>query len=163
MSLRRLRAGELLALLGVVCVIVSLFVPTYETPTGSLDAWDTFGPGVALLILAALAALVLVIGSLAERSTAVPIAAAVWSATFGVAAVIAALVRVLERPDHATSLAAGAWLALAGALAIVLGAWQSMRDEHTSLYEPAKPEPRPRPAPGGPDGGGAGTLESPPS
>ena len=53
---------------------------------------------------------------------------------------IAALVRVLERPDHATSLCGGAWLALAGAVAILLGAWQSMRDEHTSLYEPATPD-----------------------
>jgi len=162
-SLRRLRAGELLASVGAACVIVSLFVPAYESPTGRLDAWDTFGPGVALLIIAAITALVLVVGSIAERSTAVPVAAAVWSVPFGLAAVIAALVRVLERPDHATSLAAGAWLALAGALAILLGAWQSMRDEHSSLYEPAKPEPRPRPAPGGPESGAAGTLESPPS
>jgi hypothetical protein len=81
----------------------------------------------------------------------------------GLAAVIAAVVRVLERPDDASSLAAGAWLALAGAVAILLGAWQTMRDEHGSLYEPATPEPRPRPAPGGPEGGAAGTLESPPS
>jgi hypothetical protein len=163
MSLRRLRAGELLAFVGAACVIVSLFVPDYESPTGSLDAWDTFGPGVALVIVAAIAALVLVIGSLTERSTALPVAAAVWSVPFGLAAVVAALVRVLERPDHATSLAAGAWLALAGALAILLGAWQSMRDEHASLYEPAKPEPRPRPAPGRPESGATGTLESPPS
>ena len=163
MSLRRLRAGELLAAVGAACVIVSLFVPSYQSPTGSLDAWDTFGPGVALLIVAAIAALVLVLGSLAERSTAVPVAAAVWSVLFGLVAVIAAVVRVLERPDHATSLAAGAWLALAGAVAILLGAWQTMRDEHGSLYEAAAPEPRPRPAPGGAESGGAGTLESPPS
>jgi hypothetical protein len=163
MSLRRLRGGELLAAVGAACVIVSLFVPTYQSPTGNLDAWDTFGPAVALLIIAAIAALVLVIGSLTERSTAVPVAAAVWSVPFGLAGVIAALVRVLERPDHATALAAGAWLALAGALAILLGGWQSMRDEHASLYERAKPEPQPRPAPGGPESGAAGNLESPPS
>jgi hypothetical protein len=160
---RRLRPGELLALAGAVCLIVSLFEPWYESPTGSLDAWDTFGPGVALLIVAVIAALVLVFGALIERSTALPVAAAVWSVPLGLAAVIAALVRVLERPDHATALAAGAWLALAGAVAILLGAWQSMRDEHSSLYEPATPEPRPRPAPGGAEGGAPGTVESPPS
>ena len=66
-------------------------------------------------------------------------------ALVGVACVIAAVVRVIERPDHATSLCAGAWLALVGAVAICAGAWQSLRDERPSLYEPANPEPRPRP------------------
>jgi hypothetical protein len=59
--------------------------------------------------------------------------------------VIAAIIRVLERPDHATSVCVGAWLALAGAVAILVGAWQSLRDERPSLYEPVRPEPRPRP------------------
>ena len=149
-GLRRLRAGELLALGGAVCVIVSLFLPWYEAPGGALDAWDTFGVALALLIVAAASALVLVVATLAERSTALPVAAAVWTTLLGVVAVIAALVRLLERPEHATSLRAGPWLALAGALAILAGAWQSMRDERRSLYPPARPdpsqigEPRPR-------------------
>jgi len=145
MSVRRLRIGELLALAGAVCVIVSLFERNYENAAGNLDAWDTFGPAVVLLILAALAAIVLVLSALTELSVALPVAAAVWSVVLGLAAVIAALVRVIERPDHATTLCAGAWLALAGAVAILVGAWQSLRDERQSLYEPAPPEPRPRP------------------
>jgi hypothetical protein len=60
-------------------------------------------------------------------------------------AVIAAVVRVLERPDNASSVAAGAWLELVGTCVILMGAWLSMRDERTSLYSPATPEPRPRP------------------
>ena len=76
-SLKRVRSGELLALAGAVCVIVSLFLRWYETPSGTLDAWSTFGPAVALLILAAGAALALVLGTLTERSTAVPVAAIV--------------------------------------------------------------------------------------
>jgi hypothetical protein len=143
MSLRRARIGELLALAGAVCVIVSLLEPWYESPSGNLDAWSTFGPAVALLILAAGAALVLFLGTVTERSTALPVAAAVWCALFGFIAVIAAVVRLLERPDHATSLCAGAWLALAGAVAILLGAWQSMRDERPSLYEPSMPDSSP--------------------
>jgi len=145
MSLKRLRAGELLALVGAVCVIVSLFEPWYEGPQGQLDAWDTFGPAIVLLMLTACAALVLVVAALTERSMALPVATIVWTVPLALAAVIAALVRLLERPDHATSLCAGAWLALAGAVTILAGAWQAMRDEHTSLYEPATPEPRPRP------------------
>ena len=96
-----------------------------------------------LLILAARAALGLVVSAVTERSTALPVAAAVWSVLFGLVAVIAAVVRVLERPDHATSLCAGAWLALAGAVAILAGAWQSLRDERPSLYEPAAPSRAP--------------------
>jgi uncharacterized membrane protein HdeD (DUF308 family) len=135
-SFRRVRLGELLALAGAICVIVSLFVRSYETPSGTLTAWDTFGPAVVLLILAAVVALVLVFATITEHSTALPVAAAVWGVLFGLVAVIAAVVRLLERPDHATSLCVGPWLAFAGALAIFLGAWQTLRDEHTSLYDP---------------------------
>jgi hypothetical protein len=142
---KRVRTGELLALLGAALVIVSLTRRWYETPSGTLDAWNTFGPAVALLILAAGAALVLVLGAVTERSTALPVAAAVWSVLFGLVAVVAAVVRLLERPDHATSLCAGGWLALAGAAAILGGAWQSLRDERRTLYEPATPPPRPPP------------------
>jgi uncharacterized membrane protein YhhN len=137
--------GELLAFAGAVCVIVSLFERNYENAGGTLDAWDTFGPAVVLLIVAATAALVLVISALTELSVALPVAAGVWSVVLGLVAVIAAGVRVLERPDHATSLCFGVWLALAGAVAILAGAWQSLRDERPSMYEPARPEPRPRP------------------
>ena len=147
MRLRRIRAGELLALGGAICVIVSLVEPWYQTPSGNLDAWSTFGPAVVLLILAASAALVLFAATLTERSTALPVAAAVWTVLLGLTAVIAAVVRLLERPDHASALCAGAWLALVGAVAILLGAWQSMRDERTSLYEPSKPPPQ-TPPPG---------------
>lgn len=147
MSLRRLRLGELLALAGAICVIVSLFLPWYESSLGKLSAWDTFGPALVLLIAAAAAALGLVLSTMTERSTALPVAAAVWSTLFGIVAVIAAVVRVLERPEHATRLCAGAWLALAGAILMLVGSWQSMRDERGSMYEPAEPPPLPPPDP----------------
>jgi hypothetical protein len=145
MSLRRLRAGELLALAGAACVILSLLEPWYDGALGKLDAWDAFGPGLVLLMAAACAALALVLGTLAERSPALPVSLAVWTVLLGLIAVIAAVVRVLERPEHTTSLCVGAWLALAGAVAIFAGAWQSLRDERTSLYKPANPTLRPRP------------------
>ena len=144
--------AELLALAGAVCVIVSLFLPSYRRATGTLDAWDTFGPAVAVLLAAAVAACVLVASNLMERTTALPIAAAVWTFLFGLVAIVAAGVRLLERPDHVTGVCSGAWLALVGAVLIFLGAWWSMWDERPSLYEPASPEPRPGPpaASGGP-------------
>jgi hypothetical protein len=146
MSLGKARAGEALALAGAVCVIVSLLLPWYEgSSSGTLDAWDTFGAGVVLILAAAAAALAMCVSAVAERSTAVPVTAGVWADLLGIAGVIAAIVRLLERPDHATGLCAGPWLALAGTLAILAGAWASIRDERGSLYPPAEPQPRPRP------------------
>jgi hypothetical protein len=140
--MRRLRSGELVSLLGAGLVIAALFLNSYETPSGNLDAWDTFGPAVALLALAAVAALALVLTALTERSPALPVAATVWTVPLALAGVVSAIVRLLERPQHATALCAGAWLALAGVLVILAGAWQTMRDEHGPLYDPAEPDPR---------------------
>jgi len=144
-SLRRLRVGELLALAGSACVIVSLLKPWYESPIGTLDVWDTFGPSIVLLLAALCAALAMVVSALTERSSALPVSTAVWCVPLGLLAVIAAVVRVLERPDHASGLCVGPWLALIGAVLILIGAWLALRDERPSMYEPARPQPRPRP------------------
>jgi hypothetical protein len=145
MSIKRLRLGELLALAGAICVIVSLFVRWYEAPIGTLDAWNTFGPSIVLLLAAVSAALAMVISALTERSPALPVSSAVWCVLLGLLGVIAAAVRVLERPDHATEVCIGVWLALVGSVAILAGAWQVLRDERPSRYHPARPQPRPRP------------------
>jgi len=142
---RRLRLGELVALAGSACVVASLLLPAYHSPIGDLDAWDTFGPAVALQIAALFASLAMIVSAMTERSTALPVASAVWCVPVSLIALIASVVRVLERPDHASSVAAGAWTALIGTCLILMGAWLSMRDERPSLYEPARPEPRPRP------------------
>lgn len=145
MSLRRLRSGELLASAGALCVIVSLLEPWYEGPIGRLDAWDTFGGGVVLIVAALCASLAMIASAVTERSAALPVSTAVWCVFVGLLGLIAAVVRVLERPDHASSLCVGAWLALAGTVAILAGAWQALRDERPSMYEPLHIEPRPRP------------------
>jgi len=131
-----------LAAAGAVCLIVALTLPWYENAEGKLSAWSTFGAAVVLLILATIAALVLFFSTLTARSPALPVASGVWSVLFALIAVVAAIVRVLERPDHSTSLCAGAWVALVGAVAMLVGSWWSMSDERTSLYDPATPEPR---------------------
>jgi hypothetical protein len=144
-SPRRLRLGELLTLLGSICLILSLFITSYEGPAGDLTAWNTFGPSVALELAAICAGLAMVLSALTERSPALPVSTAIWCVPLGLIAAIAAIVRVIERPEHATAVCLGAWLALAGALAVLAGGWQALRDERPSLYEPARPEARPRP------------------
>jgi hypothetical protein len=145
-SLRRLRAGELVALAGAVAVFVALGLSWYTVPAGTLqagglDAWKTFDAAVALMILGAVLAVALALAILTERSSAIPMATVVWSTWAGIAALISAIVRVLERPDHASGVAVGGWLGLAGAVAILAGSWQSMRDERTSLHEPIAADP----------------------
>lgn len=149
-GLWRLRLGELVCLGGAICVIVALSLPWYGGASGAtgadaagrLDAWATFGPTIVLLMIACLVALLLVVVTVFERSTALPVATAVWATLFGLIAVIAAIVRLLERPDGSSSLEIGAWLALIGAIAMLTGGWLSMRDERTELYEPADAQRR---------------------
>ena len=143
----KLRTGELTALAGIGCLLASMFLFWYETPTGNLDLWDSFGPAAALMLAALSAALAMVVAALMERDSAValPVSTAVWTVLLGFAGAIAAIVRVLERPQHASGLCGGAWLGLAGALLILLGAWLTLRDERPGRYSPARPEPRPRP------------------
>lgn len=145
MNLKQFRLGEMVATVGAALLIVSLLKPWYESPIGTLNVWDTFGPAVVLLLAALCAALAMIVSAVTERSTALPVSTAVWCVLLGLIAVVAAVVRVLERPQHASSLCAGPWLALAGAIAVLAGAWLALRDERTSLYKPATPEPRPRP------------------
>ena len=97
-GLRRLRCGELIALAGAICVIVSLFVRSYATPIGDLDAWETFGPAVVLEIAAVFAALAMVVSALTERTTALPVSTAVWCVPLGLLGVIAAIVRRARAP-----------------------------------------------------------------
>ncbi|HEY1690466.1 MAG TPA: hypothetical protein VGF95_16555 [Solirubrobacteraceae bacterium] len=142
--LRRIRLGELLATLGAACVIVALILPWYggavgaagADASGRLGAWSTFGPTIVFLLIAAAGGLFLLLANVFERTTAVPVASAIWSTLFGFVASICAIVRLCERPHGASGLLVGAWLAFAGALLILGGSWQSLRDERPELYGP---------------------------
>ncbi len=145
--IRRLRLGESVVLLGVGCLIASMFFPWYSSPAGNLSLWETFGPAGALMLATLCAGLAVVVSALAERGEdpSIAVATAVWCVLVGLAGTIAAIVRVLERPDSAGSTCAGPWLGLGGTAAILLGAWLVLRDERPSLYSAADPRPRPRP------------------
>ena len=122
MSVRRLRSGELLAGAGAVVLVVSLFLEP---------------PGWLALALAAIAAVTgcwLVIANLGDRPVTQVVGAGVLAATAGPVAVVALLV-------------AGAWLGLAGAALLTIGAFRSLGDERTELPENAYEPPPARPTP----------------
>jgi hypothetical protein len=144
---RRLRAGELIALAGAICAVVSMFLPAYESSLGRLTGWDTFGPASVLIAAAAAASLALAVSTLGERSTALPVSLGVWSTLLSIGAVVASVVRVFERPQGASSALIGTWLVLAGSIAMLVGSWQSMRDERTATYRPPQLKRRKPPAP----------------
>ena len=145
MRLRRPRSGEIVAFLAAVALLVLTFLPWYQTPQGNVTAWDEFGVVDVLVVLAILSALVLFVATVTERTTALPVAAAVWTTLLGFVATVAVLAALLAKPDHATGLCPASWLALVASVGVLAGAWQSMRDERTGRYPPAKPPPRPAP------------------
>ena len=98
-------------------------------------------------MLAALcAALAMVISALAERSAALPVSTAVWCVPLGLVAMIGRdRARRSSVPTTPARCAPARGSRSAAPLAILLGAWQALRDERPSLYKPATPPPRPRP------------------
>jgi hypothetical protein len=113
----RLRSGEIVAGLGAAAVVVAL--------VAGGPSWLVIVP----LAAAALGALALVVTTLAERTPALPLAVGVVTVPVGLLAVIAALVEAIAEGGWP------AWLGLAGALAILLGAWRALADERTDTRE----------------------------
>ena len=145
MKLNRLRSGELLAAFGAIALAVLTFLPWYQGPGGNLTAWDEFGIVDILIVAEVLAALTLAVVTVTERTTALPVAAGVWTTLLAILATLAILVRVLVLPSDATGHCAASWLALVASAAILAGAWQSMRDERTGRYPPDATTPHPAP------------------
>jgi hypothetical protein len=162
---RRLRAGELLAGLGAVALVVVLFMDWFA-PLGwalrqdaARSGWSTLGwLMVAVLVLLVLAALWLVAATVAGAVTQA-VAAGVTAAALGTITAPVLLVRVLTQPslgvgapDSLVDIRWGAALGLVCTGLIALGGWWMLKDERTnapeSRYEP--PPPRPAPEPGAP-------------
>ena len=115
-------------LAGGAALVLSLFM-----------RWDD-GPGtVVAILLAALAGLALLLGVLqaTQASPAGPVGAGVLTIVFGFIGVPLVL---LNLPGP------GAFLALAATVAITVGGWLSIADEHVRGLPPGlEPEPRPSP------------------
>jgi hypothetical protein len=149
LSIGRLRGGELLAGVGACVLLVSLFLDWVGPVTSS--GWDALGWLVlALVVIALLWAVALVVLTAADGPVTHVVAAAVLTATAAPIALLALALRALvfqPGANEVTAVEYGAWIGLAGAALLTVGAWWSLADERTDAPESAYVPPAPRPAP----------------
>lgn len=144
----------MLASVAGVALLVDTFLPWFEFRSGKLDAWQSFTVTEIAIAAAIAMAFTLVALTLFARTTAAPVAAAVWTTFVGLIASIWVLVAVLVEPDGALKHCYGSWVGLAATVAILVAGWLSMRDERprrgVDVHAPADdlPPPLPAPAPG---------------
>ncbi len=127
----RLRGGEWLAALAVVVMVVALFALHWYGPTpgapGTRAGWSGTSHLHWALLVAILVGIGLVVAQAACRAPALPACLSVISSVISLLALLWLLYRVvLEAPSHQL---AGAWVELAGGLALFVGSYWSMRQE----------------------------------
>src|ERR671914_990523 len=150
MDVRRLRAGEWIAALSGVALLVSLFLPWYGAGAdGDASGWEAFtAVDIALALVAAFGVSLLVVTA-SQRVPAVPIALSAIGTLVGLIGVVLVLVRLAATPDGLDGRELGVWVALIAAIGIVAGGGLAMTDErlsphgaHTDLTgRPAPPPP----------------------
>ena len=149
MSVGRLRGGELLVVVGAVVLLVSLFLD-WVGPVGQ-SGWSSLGWLTLLVAISGiLVALWLAFATATARPVTEVVAAAVIGAVVEPLTAVVLLVRTaIAQPgvDAVTSIEAGAYVGLAGAAVLAIGAWWSLADERTDAPESAYVPPTPRPAP----------------
>jgi hypothetical protein len=147
MRLRRVRGGEWLAGLAGVVLIVSLFLHWYVAAPAPLTGWQAFAVTDVLLALLALTGPLLLVFQATRESPALPTGTSIVCATCGALAAAIVLVRLVVEPeaDQVTGIAAGAWVGLAAALALLAGGWWSLESEHNAGATVPPVEVRPSP------------------
>jgi hypothetical protein len=169
MDLSKLRRGELIAAVGGIVLLVSMFgLDWYEraadvaTPFGDVSvegggvgAWESqgFTGTIADLVIlaAAVAAIGLAVVTATSRTVALPVAASALTAGLGIAAVVMVFLRMVFQPsqNEFIELRFGIWLALISSAVIAYGGWEAMREEGTS-FDDARDQLRHRVQSGGP-------------
>jgi hypothetical protein len=163
-SLRRLRAGEWIALAGAVGLLVTLFLDWFgfaPAARGNGDlaksGWASLGWALdVLLVLAIVAGLATALTTALRQTPAWSVGSGVLTAPIGlIAFTVLALRVVLFQPDLGAGLPnelvdvrAAAYLGLVFCALIPVGAWIVLDDERTEAPESAYTPPPPRPVPG---------------
>jgi hypothetical protein len=153
MDVGKLRRGELIAAVGGIVLLFSMFILDWyagganlSTPFGSgsvegagFGPWDGqgFTGTIADLVIlaAAVAAVGLAVVTATSRTVALPVAASALTAGLGIAAVVMVLLRMVFQPgpNEFIELRFGIWLALISSAVIAYGGWEAMREEGTSF------------------------------
>lgn len=134
MDLRRLRAGEWVAAVSGLVLLVSLFLPWYDDGegSGSQTGWEAFALLDLLLAVVALAALAIPLVTASQRVPAVSIAHQSLTTLVGILTLVWVLIRVLNLPDEATGREIGLAVGCLATLGVVAGGLIAMRDERLS-------------------------------
>jgi hypothetical protein len=122
-SLRRLRAGEWLALFAAVALVVSLFLPWYDDSSG----FEAFTVVDILLVLVAAVAMALPVLQATRRSPALPVGFGVLTVVTGAIGTLLALWRLIDAPGPG-DVSAGAWLGFVAVVALTAGGWLSIKN-----------------------------------
>jgi hypothetical protein len=152
----------MLAGAAAIVLAVDTFLPWFEFRSGKLNAWQTFTFTEVVLAIVFVMAVTLVVVTLTARTSAAPVAAAVWTTVIGLIGTIWVLVAVLAEPGGALKHCYGSWLGLAATVAVLVAGWLSMRDERprrgVDMRAPVDDLPQPLPPPdrGPPESGPPG-------
>jgi hypothetical protein len=127
---RRLSAGEWVAAVSGVLLVISLFLPWYTSGGRSATAWQAMTVDDVLMAVAGVGAVVAVLATATRAGIAVPVAYIVLAAIVGMVAAIVAIWRVVDpAPAGEVGLGVGAWIGLAAALGVAGGSLAGARDE----------------------------------
>jgi uncharacterized transporter YbjL len=140
---RRLRFGELIAGVSGFVLFVSLFLSWYGISikflgagvSANFNAWDAFSLIAIILFLVSVAAMGLAVMKALGQKVALPIAPSVVTAALGALAVILILFRLLVHPASHLGLRYGIFIGLLAAIGVLVGGYQAMREECTTLED----------------------------
>jgi len=119
----RVHAGEWVAGLCGVLILVALFMPWY----GDESAFSSLGPLDVILALAGLGGALLPLVVARSRHTNVPIVTVTLVSDLATLAVVVLLLRMVWTPDG--GLKSGFFLGLAGAVLLTVSGWKSAARE----------------------------------
>jgi hypothetical protein len=155
-ELSRLRQSDLIAGLGGVALLITMFLDWYSLSLAGfvsvgVNAWQAFSITDLILALAALSGIAVAVLTASRRSPALPVAAAVLATTVGAFATLLVLYRILNQPgpNELVEVEFGAFLGIVSVLAVGVGGFRAIRDEEGE-DTPTPTDVRPAPAPVGP-------------
>jgi hypothetical protein len=148
MDTSRLTTGDMIAGVGGIVLLISLFLPWYGASAGgfSIDAngWEVLGFIDILLFLIAVVAIAIV-AARATGNLPAEVPAAVVLLAAGALGVLLVLYRIVDIPGSDVpdevdlSRKIGIFIALIGAAAVAYGGWRANAETPHTAGEPARP------------------------